>query len=182
MQFFNAAVGHHSPLYFPKADSLSIQKLHSKSIYVSRLLKFLNPVSGQPTIRNAVLHSWHWHYECNMNVAQISKPVIRHLYLICTLHHVSTDLLLKPHSTRETSFSVEAQNCLALPNQGVFRDPPQFQRHVQMLASKSVSILPLKHFFSPCRHTFSSTSSFIMDQEWVPVLRVICPYCQGPNT
>ena len=36
---------------FPKADGLSIQKLHSKSIYLSELLNFPIPVPGQPTIK-----------------------------------------------------------------------------------------------------------------------------------
>ena len=35
---------------FPKADGLSIQKLHSKSIYLSMLLNFPDPVPEQPTI------------------------------------------------------------------------------------------------------------------------------------
>ncbi len=34
---------------FPKAGGLSIQKLHSKSIYLSGLLNFTNPVPVQPT-------------------------------------------------------------------------------------------------------------------------------------
>ena len=41
---------------FPKADGLSIQKLHSQSIFLFVLLNFPNPVPGQPTIG-----TWDYH-------------------------------------------------------------------------------------------------------------------------
>ncbi len=42
--------GQHFNISFPKAVGLSIQKLHSKSIYLSVLLNFPNRVPGQLTI------------------------------------------------------------------------------------------------------------------------------------
>ncbi len=45
---FGTALQH--DISFPIAGGLSIQKLHSKSIYLSGLLNFPNSVPGQPTI------------------------------------------------------------------------------------------------------------------------------------